>query len=379
MHVAYAYELDAGDINTQSGHPYSILKQIERKTSKVERLFPLNDNLKYLFGPRYLYHRLRGETYRPDRERMLLKSLAGQIERRMKGIEADFIFCPGSHAIAELQFDLPKIFCADATFANVLEFYGDFSNVAPSYLEQGHYQEAKALANCAAAIYPSEWAAQSAIRDYGANPERVHVVPFGANIDAPPRATVLEMISRRRNEPLRLLFIGREWKRKGGGIVLETAKLLAADRMPLELHLVGISEDLPNLPTWTVNHGLLNKTRPADRRIMNDLLSIAHFMFVPSRAENYGMVFCEAAAYGMPSISTAVGGIPTIVREGVTGSCLSLDATPAAYAEVIGKLLGDWNTYRDLCLSSLDEYWSRLNWDSFGNRFLEITGIIASR
>src|SRR3546814_4359046 len=67
--------------------------------------------------------------------------------------------------ISELDVPCPKVFCADATFS--------FSNAAEEYLALGHEQERKALANCDAAIYPSDWAANSAISDYGAPPEKI--------------------------------------------------------------------------------------------------------------------------------------------------------------------------------------------------------------
>ncbi|QJE72230.1 glycosyltransferase family 4 protein [Aerophototrophica crusticola] len=377
MRFAYVYDLDASDINVQSGRPFSILSQIERRTGPVERVFPLEDRVKYVFAPRYAFNRLRGLRYRPDRETLLLRSLARQVSKRLKGSDADCVFCPGSHAVAELETKLPKIFCADATFQNVIGFYDSFSNLAPSYLAQGHRLERKALASCAAAIYPSDWAAQSAVRDYGADPRKVHVVPFGANVQAPDRATVADRIAARPTDRLVVLFSGREWERKGADIVLAACEMLQAGGIPVELHLVGIRQPPVALPPFATSHGLLNKRDPAQNRLMQDLLANAHVMFVPSRAENYGMTFCEAAAYGLPSLSTAVGGIPTIVRDGVNGWCLPLEAGPADYATVLAGMWADYPAYLDLAHASLAEYHARLNWDAFGDRLMEIAKSVA--
>src|SRR6185369_17567008 len=98
---------------------------------------------------------------------------------------ADCVFSPSSCAMAFLDVDLPKIFCADATFSKVVGSYSEYTNCSPDYLKRGHEQETRALANCAAAIYPSEWAARSAVEDYHADPAKIHVLPFGANVDAP--------------------------------------------------------------------------------------------------------------------------------------------------------------------------------------------------
>jgi glycosyltransferase involved in cell wall biosynthesis len=377
MRVVYAYENEANDINVQSGRPYSILQQLRAKANRVDCVFPLDNSTRYLFALKYHYFKLCKLTYRPDREKLRLRSLARQIEARINNVSADFLFCPGSIAITELDVDIPKIFCADATFQNVLDSYETFSHCAPEYIAQGLRQEARALANCDAVIYPSIWAARSAIEDFGADPAKVHVVPFGANIETPDEADVKSYVAVRRSNQLVLLFIGREWERKGADIVLAACDILYKAGVPLELHMVGIEPPPVCLPAYVVNHGVLKKSSPQQHLRLKTLIAGAHFLFVPSRAENYGMTFCEAAAFGVPSVSNDVGGIPTIVRTGLTGICLPRNSPPSAYAEAIHELFVEPQKYRELALSSAAEYRKNLNWDNFGNRLLEIARMVA--
>lgn len=371
MNVGYAYELPADDINTRSGHPYSILRQLEKR-ARVERLFPLNRAWKYAFVPKYLHHKSAGRVYRPNREPLLLRSYASQIKRRLRNGNADCIFAPSSIVISDLDIDLPKIFCADATFANVVEFYEEYSRCAPEYMRLAHEQERRALANCTAAIYPSEWAARSAIEDYHADSRKVHVVPFGANVKAPPRDVVARSIEGSKFEPFRILFIGRDWKRKGGDIVLRTCEMVQRDRIPLRLDLVGLDDVPEPLPTYAVNHGVLEKNNDEKNDRLQELLMQAHLLFVPSRAENYGMAFCEAAAYGVPSLSTDIGGIPTVVRTGETGFSLPADSPPEAYAQAIHECISHPKRYAELAWSARRFYDSALNWDAFGEKLIAI-------
>jgi glycosyltransferase involved in cell wall biosynthesis len=371
LNVAYAYEFAADDVNVQSGHPFFILDQLEKKT-KLHRVFPLDRRYKYAFAPKLVFNRFRGRIYRPDREPLLLKSLAAQIERRLKGVGAECIFSPSSCATSFLDVDMPKIFCADATFAKILGFYDEYSNCAPDYLKRGEEQEARALATCAAAIYPSDWAARSAVEDYGTDPRKVHVVPFGANADPPACDEISAAIERKSFETFHILFIGRDWPRKGGDIVLKACRSAVAQGVPLHLDIVGLDSVPEPLPAYATNHGLLRKNDPVQRTRLELLLMQAHLMFVPSRAEAYGMTFCEAAAYGVPSLTSDVGGIPTIVQENVTGYSLPASSPPEAYADVIATCVADRERYIALAKAARRHYDEALNWDVFGDRLTEI-------
>jgi glycosyltransferase involved in cell wall biosynthesis len=372
LDVAYAYEFDAADIRVQSGRPRAILEQLEQRIRRVVRTFPLRQHLRYVFAPKYLLYKRSGLNYRPDREPAVLRQLARQLERRLRHVPVDCIFAPGSHIAAALNSALPIVFCADATFANVLGSYESFERCAAEFVELGHGLDRRALHNCAAAIYPSEWAAKSAVDQYNADPDKVHVIPFGANVETPARAEVQSWIFGKSFEELRLLFIGREWHRKGGDIVLAACDVLSRRQVRLRVDLVGIRRGPNGTPSFAKFHGLLDKNRPQDRHRLSNLLKRAHFLFVPSRAENYGMVYCEAAAFGLPSIATAVGGVPTIVRNGETGFLLPAGSAPAAYADTIESCLADPQVYVGCALRARHDFEARLNWDAFGTRLVSL-------
>jgi glycosyltransferase involved in cell wall biosynthesis len=371
MKIAYAYEYRADDINVRSGHPFFILDQLQRRAA-VERIFPLDQSRKYAFAPKFLTYKLRGRTYRPDREPLLLKSLASQVARRLDGSDARFVFSPSSSALAFLDSDVPKIFCADATFANVVDAYDEYRNCAAEYVRKAHAQEHRALATCAAAVYPSHFAARSAVDDYGADPRKVHVLPFGANVRVPSPAEVTAMICSRSLDPLRVLFVGRDWKRKGGDIVVAACEIARRRGCRLTLDIVG-PEGLPEpLPEFARSHGQLLKSDPRQRRQLEGLLARTDLLFMPSRVENYGIAFSEAAAYGIPSLGSAVGGIPTVVRPGLSGHVLPADSPPEAYAAVLCECAGDRDRYRGLSRSARRFHDDHLTWERFADRLLGI-------
>ncbi|MGH7178119.1 MAG: glycosyltransferase, partial [Tepidisphaeraceae bacterium] len=76
-------------------------------------------------------------------------------------------------------------------------------------------------------------------------------------------------------------------------------------------------------------------------------------------------VLCEAGSFGVPCLATRVGGIPTIVRDGVNG-LLFAPERPGDIADAVLDLMRDAHAYRQLCSSAFAEYRARLNWDVAG-------------
>jgi glycosyltransferase involved in cell wall biosynthesis len=372
MKVAYVYDLDADNIMVQSGRPHAILQEMRAHGCDVVAGFPLDQGAQRRFLWKKIAYRAAGFIYRADRERRVLDDLAAQARQRIADAAIDCVFAPGSHAIARLETKRPIVLCADATFRNMLDFYDDFSRCAPEYVRQGEAQERAALQAAAAVIYPSDWAAESAVKDYGADPARVHVVPFGANVEARPYEAVKSFVASRSARTMKVLFIGREWRRKGLPKVIAACRWLQARRVDVVLDVVGAQDYPGERPEFARFHGMLNKSRADDRERLEGLLAEAHFLFVPSSAENYGMAFCEAAAYAIPAITTSVGGIPSIVRDEVTGACLPPGTSAEEFAGTMLEIFGDRRRYEAMALRSYDEYATRLNWRAFGDRCMQI-------
>jgi glycosyltransferase involved in cell wall biosynthesis len=372
MKVAYVYELDAEDVRVQSGRPHAILQEMRARNCDVVPAFPLDQSAQRRFLWKKIAYRATGLIYRADRERRVLDDLAAQARHRIAAADVDCVFGPGSHAIARLETKRPIVLCADATFRNMLDFYDDFTRCAPEYVRQGEAQERATLQAAAAVIYPSDWAADSAVEDYDVDPAKVHVVPFGANVAARPYGAVKSFVASRSARTLKVLFIGREWRRKGLPKVIAACRWLRARRVDVVLDVVGAQDYPGERPEFACFHGMLNKSRADDRERLEGLLAAAHFLFVPSSAENYGMAFCEAAAYGIPAITTSVGGIPSIVRNDVTGSCLPPGTSAEEFGRTMLEIFGDRRRYEAMALRSYEEYVTRLNWRVFGDRCMQI-------
>jgi glycosyltransferase involved in cell wall biosynthesis len=344
--------------------------------------FPLRHTHFFSRAARKLAARIRGESYLIDREPHLLRGFAREASRKFQGQEFDVVFSPSTLPLAYLETDKPLTVCADATFQSMLDYYPSFSRLDRVQREFAEDAERRVLQRASLLIYPSKWAAESAISHYGAAAERVVVQPSGANFGANNhREDVMRWIDSRRSGEIRLLFIGKHWKRKGGEIAFDTMRILRDSGVTVRLDIVGCTPPEPAAShEKVVVHGLLSISNEAQRKKLDSLFAQAHFLVVPSRAEAYGMIFCEANAFGVPAISTDTGGISTIIRDGINGYKLPLEAGAAEYATLVAEIAGDTIRYQDLAQSSFGEFESRLNWEKWIETYLRIVSrIVANR
>jgi glycosyltransferase involved in cell wall biosynthesis len=239
-------------------------------------------------------------------------------------------------------------------------YYYPLSQVHPITRWEGNHLERRAIRNSDTLIYASDWAARSAIEHYGANPDKVNIIPFGANMDDVPARDNLSHGST--DGRLRLLFVGRDWERKGGQIAFDALLALLGRGIDTELTVIGCT------PGSSLAHPSLrvipnlDKNLPAQRAVLADFYRTSDIFLLPTRAECSGVVFCEAGGYGLPIVSTHTGGVPTVVVEGTNGFLLPHDADGKAYAETIAALWGNQPAYLLMRQSSRDHYETALNW-----------------
>ncbi len=295
----------------------------------------------------------------------LASSYAKAGARWLANQSVDLIVAPaGATEIAFLKTDIPIVLVEDATYGQLTGYYPEYSNLLKRSIYERDIIQDRALKKASAVIYSSAWAARSAIEDYGADPAKIHVVPFGANLDEPPAREVV--LARAKSERCRLLFLGVDWIRKGGDIAFETLLELEGLGVQAELIVCGCTP-----PQGVVHERMkiipfLDKNDESQRKELEQLLMSADFLLVPTRADCTPIVLCEASAFGLPVITTLTGGVPEIVREGENGFLLPYEARGEAYAEVIARVYYDEERYAELVRTSRAAFEERLNWDAWG-------------
>jgi glycosyltransferase involved in cell wall biosynthesis len=375
MKISYITKNDASDVHNWSGLDHFIAKALEEQQADIQYVGNLQDHPGLSLRFKSKFYRLLGQKFYSERNPATAMAYARQVKGRIKQ-DSDIIFCPGTIPIALLENDKPKVFYTDATFAGMLGFYDDFTGLCQETIRHGNYLEQIALESSDLAIYASDWAAKTAIDNYQVDPAKVKVVPFGANITCNRTSSdIKEMVEGRSEKECNLLFLGVEWARKGGDIAVKVTEYLNKAGLKTRLHVAGV-KNLPinPLPDHIVDHGFISKSTKAGQEKLDKLFAGSHFLLLPTRAEAYGLVFCEANSFGVPCIAPAIGGITTIIKNDVNGQLFSLAAEPSEYAEYILSVFRDRPAYDQLCYSSFNEYQQRLNWNVSGKTILNLLG-----
>lgn len=365
MRIAYTTTLDARDVHSWSGTPYYMSKGLADDGMAVTHIGPLTRKLPPFYKLTRAWKKyVRGQEESTRYNLFAAKKYSAQVAQQLKTVSADAIMSPLVNPIAYLDCIQPIILWTDALHASLLGFYSNFSKREAPPSQQGNAITSACLSRCRLAIFSSDWAAHEAMQRYDLDATKTRVIPFGANLDAPPALNEVKTIVKNRSgKTIKLLFLAKEWERKGGDIVVAVANALHQAGHAVQLTIVGYTPThLAPLPAYILCLGFVSKQTAEGKAIIRALMAETHFLFVPSRAEAYGIVFCEANAFGVPCLTTDVGGIPTVVKDQINGMKFPLQASTQAYCDYIVDLMQDTVRYQALALSSYHEYETRLNW-----------------
>jgi starch synthase len=244
------------------------------------------------------------------------------------------------------------------------------------YCERTAIESADAVIAVSAAMRDDVLGAYRAV-----DPARVHVIHNG--IDAaeyrPDHGTdVLEAFGVDPAAPS-VMFIGRITRQKGITHLLDAAHTFDP---AAQLVLCAGAPDTPEIGA-EMRHRVeaLRATRAGvfwieemlPRRELVQLLTHADVFVCPSVYEPFGLINLEAMACEVPVVASAVGGIPEIVVDGVTGWLVPYDATDAegfarGLAERVNALLADPALARRMGEAGRRRVLEHFGWDVIADR-----------
>lgn len=222
--------------------------------------------------------------------------------------------------------------------------------------------ESRTYQGAAAIFCRSHHLARSLRDDYGIGDEKIHVVGAGVNVALPDESSLPA-----RNQP-RVLFIGSDFRRKGGDIILAAWPEVLRRVPNAELVMIG-PVDVPLPASVETNGG-----RWDPMTIIRELRRASVFV-MPSRCETWGDVFLEAMAYGLPCIGSSNDAMPEIIEDGRTGYIVWPDDSPTL-ADRMCDLLLDSERARAFGAAGRRRVEERYLWDDVIDKMVPILAAI---
>lgn len=275
-------------------------------------------------------------------------------EARKKGIKT--FFAPAASTIlgvANIPSECRVIYLSDATYHCMLNYY--YFHESQGDIKQYNKMERNSLFRANDIIFSSEWTKQDATHYYKVDADKIHVLPFGANLDD-------QYIEHDIGSVIRILFVGVEWERKGTDLAIESVKILNKKNYSkqFKLTIIGLEKPEEYVDSEEVHFvGRLNKNKPEEFKQMIEYYQKSDIFLLPTKAECAGIVFSEAAMYGLPVFTHNTGGIMSYVEDGKTGRGLELGSTAEDFADAILEMLNE-GKYKEW---SRKKFEKELNWN----------------
>lgn len=226
-----------------------------------------------------------------------------------------------------------------------------------------HAQQ-EALQRIDGLIAMGRWFADDVVRRGLLPAHKVHAIGAGISPlyqDLPPRTP------RERVERKRVLFVGGEFRRKGGEELLAAMRLLncGGDR-PLQLTIAGPAAwpGPGSPPAWVRFLGAVPREAVPTLMAEHDLFAM------PSRFEAYGIALLEARAAGLPCVARGEFAMPELVEPGVGGKLWST-ADVRDLAQLIQDTLDD-DALHERCAREAPQRALQFSWSGVAERLLRI-------
>lgn len=361
------------DPTAGSGADYEFYHAFMQHGAEVRIIGPFQDRPSMLERVYRKAHRLFSSRRYAKHSVSFLRQVSQAVSEAIASDPPEVIFSISTMGLALCPSTVPLISRLDTSLKGHEGQYPIFSKLEARRMMGW---ERKALGKLSLVITYSNWNADILSSFYLVPRNKILVVPVPASLP--------EEIARARVDgeplamrPLHLLLVGRNAHRKGLDIAIEAVQLLNRDGVPADLHIVGLTGEANSHVRYM---GIFRKDVQSELWAYVDQYRWAHFLLHPARFEAGGIAVSEAAAFGLPAITNAAGGLATTVKHGVSGIVLPAGSPARAYADTLRSYLDNPAGYLALRRSTRRRYEEELNWTVTGDKiFRAFENIVRAR
>jgi glycosyltransferase involved in cell wall biosynthesis len=168
---------------------------------------------------------------------------------------------------------------------------------------------------------------------------------------------------------VRVIYVGRLNEAKGAHIAVESFLEATEYLDDVHMDIIGDGELMPQLRTTVAERDATDSVEFHGEVPHPDavkLIADSHILLLPSNSEGIPRVILEAYEVGTTVISTSVGGIPTLLTDGVTG--LFAQRTVDDFSEKIADLGQNQNRRIELATEAQQVIQKRHSWNTIESR-----------
>lgn len=353
----------ATDRRAWSGIPFSLRQQLEKQFNVVDYCINRKVSLLALVKT-FVFRNCLKSFVSIQLLKPFAKKESKAVDKLINKTKCDCVLATdvsSAGAIAYCNSFIPFVLFIDCVVEDMIDYY--WFNVRKPIAQEMNTVLKKAMDNCAAIALTSNWAKNGAMNSYEIPENKIRVIPMGANLE-------VNDFHHEKHEGINLLFVGVDWERKGADIAIECVRCLneTDHNHRYTLHLVGCNPPR-NISSSDVKlYGFLNRNLPQERDLLEKLRANADFFILPTKAESAGIVFCEACAYGLPSITYDTGGVGDYVINDYNGYRLPLGSDGKEFARKIIEFVNDSDKVSLMKANARRLYEDKLNWNSTGEK-----------
>lgn len=270
-----------------------------------------------------------------------------------------------------------RVFClTDLTVVQAIETGGMYqvAQASARVQDEAVAWQHEVFDGCERIFVLSDWTARSVVEHYHQSPAKVLTVGVGANVPRvlPPRAPDPSAPA--------ILFVGLDWEQKGGPLVLEAFRRVRQTIPRARLVVVGCRPHHVEAESGVDVLGRLDRALPTEEnRLLHEYATATCFCIAPA-VDAFPNVLLEAAAFGLPVVSTDEGSRSEAVVNGVTGRLVP-PSDPEALASALVELLTDPDLAARQGNAGAQRVRERFNWPFVARIIAEQMGLgsLASR
>lgn len=266
-----------------------------------------------------------------------------------------------------------------ATFHTLAKVKNDHGDPESSLRER---MEADLVGVCDAICVSNPVEAEQIASHYAVDPTRLRIVPPGVDhaFFSPGDRRGARRALGVGGEPT-VLFVGRIQPLKGLDLAVS-----ALTELPAEVDMIVVGgpsgpsgpREVEKITSMVRAAGLEDRVRfvePQPHYLLSTYYRAADVVVVPSRSESFGLVALEAAACGTPVVAAEVGGLRSLVVDGVTGFLVG-SRDPADYAKRLGQVLDDHELATSMGTAAALRA-KNYSWPAAAERLVELYGDVS--